>query len=115
MFEPISVLITREQIKQYAAASGDFNPIHTDPEAAKKAGLKDCIVHGMLVMAMGSSALREWGIQSLKEYDVRFQAMTYPDELLFVKGEWTDRKAGKGNIMVENEAGEIKMKGTFTA
>ncbi|OMP66068.1 MaoC family dehydratase [Domibacillus epiphyticus] len=114
MFKLISTVVTRDQIKEYAKASGDFNPIHTDLEAAKKAGLQDCIAHGMLIMALGSSAIREWGVQSVKTYDVRFQSMTYPDEPLVLKGQWTDEGAGKGLITVENEEGEIKMKGTFT-
>ena len=30
--------ITLEMLKRYAKASGDYNPIHTDEEAAKKRG-----------------------------------------------------------------------------
>lgn len=115
MFNPIYMTITREQIEQYAKASGDFNPIHTDPEAAKKAGLPGCIAHGMLVMALGSRALNEWGLSSVAAYDVRFLSMTYPGERLVLKGEWMDEKGGKGKLTVESEAGEVKMKGTFTA
>jgi 3-hydroxybutyryl-CoA dehydratase len=35
----------------YAAASGDFNPIHLDAEVGKKAGLGGPILHGMATMA----------------------------------------------------------------
>lgn len=113
MFNPIHITITREQIKQYAVASGDSNPIHTNHEAAKKAGLPDCIAHGMLIMALGSSALNEWGVSSLAAYDTRFLSMTYPDERLVFRGEWMNEKLRKGGLTVENEAGEVKMKGTF--
>lgn len=44
--------ITREMIKAYAEASGDLNPLHTDPAFAQKAGFPDVIVHGMLGMAL---------------------------------------------------------------
>ena len=37
--------------KRYAEASGDPNPIHTDPEFAKNAGLPGCILHGLWTMA----------------------------------------------------------------
>lgn len=41
--------ITREQIKAYASASGDSNPIHTDEEfASTRGGLNGVIAHGML-------------------------------------------------------------------
>lgn len=35
----------------YAAASGDFNPIHIDPEAARRGGLPGAILQGMCTMA----------------------------------------------------------------
>lgn len=43
--------IEQEQLRRYAAASGDYNPIHLDPEAARRVGLDDVIAHGMLSMA----------------------------------------------------------------
>ncbi|WP_050184271.1 MaoC family dehydratase [Domibacillus robiginosus] len=113
MFNPIFLKITEEDIRSYADASGDFNPIHTDPAYAQKAGLNGCIAHGMLVMALGSRAISEWCRGELASYDARFQAMTYPDEPLVIKGSWTDEEAGKGRVTVENEAGEVKMKGAF--
>ncbi len=35
----------------YAAASGDFNPIHVDPEVGRRAGLGGAILQGMCTMA----------------------------------------------------------------
>jgi acyl dehydratase len=43
--------IAQEQLKRYAAASGDFNLIHLDEEAARRVGLDSVIAHGMLSMA----------------------------------------------------------------
>lgn len=43
--------ITQEQLRRYAAASGDSNPIHLDEEAARRVGLDGVIAHGMLSMA----------------------------------------------------------------
>jgi acyl dehydratase len=43
--------IEQEQLRRYAAASGDYNPIHLDPEAARRVGLDGVIAHGMLSMA----------------------------------------------------------------
>ena len=36
---------------RYAGASGDFNPIHIDPEFAKSVGLPGNILHGLYSMA----------------------------------------------------------------
>ncbi len=35
----------------YAAASGDFNPIHIDPEVGRRAGQPGAILQGMCTMA----------------------------------------------------------------
>lgn len=43
--------IKQEQLNRYAAASGDFNPIHLNEEAARRVGLDSIIAHGMLSMA----------------------------------------------------------------
>jgi acyl dehydratase len=43
--------ITQEQLRRYAKASGDFNPIHLDEQAAHRVGLDGVIAHGMLSMA----------------------------------------------------------------
>ena len=42
--------VTRVQLVQYAGASGDFNPIHWDPERGQEMGLGGVIAHGMLSM-----------------------------------------------------------------
>ena len=39
--------ITRDLLQQYAKASGDTNPIHTNDAVAKAAGLKGVIAHGL--------------------------------------------------------------------
>jgi 3-hydroxybutyryl-CoA dehydratase len=44
--------IDREQLRDYAAASGDTNPLHLDTGFAQGAGFNDVIVHGMLGMAL---------------------------------------------------------------
>jgi acyl dehydratase len=43
--------IEQEQLQRYAVASGDHNPIHLDPAAARRVGLDGVIAHGMLSMA----------------------------------------------------------------
>ncbi len=40
----------------YAAASGDFNPIHLDKELAQMFGLPGNILHGMCTMAWAAEA-----------------------------------------------------------
>ena len=44
----------------YAAASGDDNPLHTDPDIAARAGLERPPVHGMLLMGCFDPFLAAW-------------------------------------------------------
>lgn len=49
--------VAADQATRYALASGDDNPIHTDPEVAKRAGLPGVILHGLCTMAFASRDL----------------------------------------------------------
>lgn len=53
----ISVDITEKMVADFAAVSGDFNPIHMDDEFAKKTRFGRRIAHGMLSGALISRAL----------------------------------------------------------
>ncbi len=57
-----SYRITRADLRDYAVASGDHNPIHLDPRAARAANLPDTIAHGMLVMGLALSAVGRAGV-----------------------------------------------------
>jgi acyl dehydratase len=47
----VKLPITQDQLNRYAVASGDFNPIHLNEEAAHRVGLDSVIAQGMLSMA----------------------------------------------------------------
>ena len=49
---PTTYAVTRADLVAYAAASGDPNPIHQDPEVARSVGLPDVIAHGMYTLAL---------------------------------------------------------------
>lgn len=49
--------VAADQSLRYAEASGDHNPIHTDEDAAKMAGLPGIILHGLCTMAFTHNAL----------------------------------------------------------
>jgi len=45
-------VFSSEDVKAYAEVSHDWNPLHFDPESARKAGFENRLVHGMLVSSM---------------------------------------------------------------
>jgi len=57
---PLTKHVTVEQIRQYAEASGDRNPIHLDETFARSAGLPGVIAHGMLTMAFANQMVTDW-------------------------------------------------------
>ncbi len=44
----VTKTVTMEDIRTFATVSGDFNPVHLDPEYAAKTIFKDVIAHGLL-------------------------------------------------------------------
>ena len=65
--------ITRDTLVRYAAASGDFNPIHYNDAFAVSVGLDGVIAHGMLTMGVGASVVEEWaGAGNVADYQARF-------------------------------------------
>ena len=63
---------------RYAGASGDFNPIHVDPEFARQVGLPQNILHGLYSMAQVARAQTEAAggdPRSLKRLEVQFRGM----------------------------------------
>ena len=76
--------LTRTQIVQYAGASGDYNPLHTDEVyATQVAGFPSVFAHGMLTMAMTGKALTDWlGDGRLVRFGVRFKAQVWPGATL---------------------------------
>ena len=56
---PATYAVTRDDLVAYAAASGDPNPIHQDPDVARSVGLPDVIAHGMFTLALAARYVDE--------------------------------------------------------
>ena len=76
--------LTRTQIVQYAGASGDYNPVHTDEVFGKEiAGYPTVFAHGMLSMGMTGNMLTNYvGDGRLTKYGVRFSRQVWPGDTL---------------------------------
>ena len=76
--------LKRTQIVQYAGASGDYNPLHTDEIfTTKVAGYPSVFAHGMLTMGMTGAMLTDTvGDGRLTKYGVRFTSQVWPGDTL---------------------------------
>ena len=74
--------LKRTQIVQYAGASGDYNPIHTDEVfATKVAGYPSVFAHGMLTMGLTGRMLTDLvGDGRLTKFGGRFTAQVWPGD-----------------------------------
>jgi acyl dehydratase len=71
---PQEYAVTRADLRAYAQASGDDNPIHQDEEVALAVGLPGVIAHGMFTLALVGRALESWagGPGRVRELGAKF-------------------------------------------
>ena len=114
--------VSHLQLVRYAGASGDFNPLHTDPKIGELIGVGGIIAHGMLIMGFVGQFLSDYvGPTTLRKFNVRFKGMTRIDDVITCTGTITEkyetdgeaRIAGK--VQATDQNGELKVAGTFVA
>ena len=84
--------VTKNQAALYRL-SGDFNPLHLDPVAAKRGGFDRPILHGLCTFGYATRAivnsLLGGDVARFKEFKARFSDVVYPGETLTTSG-WKD-------------------------
>jgi acyl dehydratase len=93
---------------RYAGASGDYNPIHLDPEFAKQVGLPSNILHGLYSMAQVARACTQAAggdPRSLRRLSVQFRGMGLPEQEIVVTG----AQNAQGVVALEAAQGDNKI------
>jgi acyl dehydratase len=106
---------------RYAGASGDFNPIHIDPDFAKQVGLPGNILHGLYSMAQvarANTAAVGGDPRKLKRLAVQFRGMGFPEQEITVSGTVSEVRDGRlvidtvaeqsGNQIIRNAQAELE-------
>ena len=114
--------VSHLQLVRYAGASGDFNPLHTDPKIGELIGVGGIIAHGMLIMGFVGQLLSDYvGPTTLRKFDVRFKGMTRLDDVITCTGTITEKYEADGEariagkVQATDQNGEVKVAGTFVA
>ncbi len=95
--------LKRTQLVQYAGASGDYNPVHTDEKfVTEVAGYPTVFAHGMLTMGMTGVLLTNYvGDARLTNYGVRFVNQVWPGDTLTATAEVAAVREEDGRHLVD--------------
>lgn len=114
---PVALQVDRQAILAYARITGDFNPIHVDPEFAAKTPLGGVIAHGTLSLNLiwqslaatfGGAALRGAAL------DVRFTKPVREGDRVEAGGRRSAAAPGRYDVWVRNQDGMDVIEGTAT-
>ncbi len=106
--------LKRTQVVQYAGASGDYNPLHTDEiYATKIAGYPSVFAHGMLTMGLTGQAIAGLvGVENLLRFGVRFTAQVWPGDTLTVHCAVVRVEDSDGDPVAEFSVSTVNGEGT---
>ena len=95
--------VDRYRAIYYAGASGDFNPIHIDPEFGKMVGLGGVILHGLCAAGFVVKTITDWSGDpgKLKRFKCRFASPVHIEDTITTTGEVTEIKEGRAHIMLK--------------
>jgi 3-hydroxybutyryl-CoA dehydratase len=123
----ITKQLTQEKIDRYAEASGDHNPLHTDPAFAARTQFGGTIAHGMLVLAYISEMMTAYFGEAWLSHGrlkVRFRGAARPGDMVTASGRITNLgqvendRDGLRPVVCEvycrNQDGEVLISGEAT-
>jgi acyl dehydratase len=84
----LSRVVTAEDVKAYADAGGDQNPLHREDAAARAAGFPGIIAHGMFTMGHLAACITRWagGPDRVRRLTAQFRAPVYMGEEIVAGG-----------------------------
>jgi NAD(P)-dependent dehydrogenase (short-subunit alcohol dehydrogenase family) len=98
---PAEIRFDQEDVAAFARASGDVNPLHVDPQAARRSPFGGCVVHGCLLGIGMLGSLPDAVLASVRSLDLSFSSpllvgATARLETRSVDGRWSVELTGRG-------------------
>lgn len=119
--------VTEADIVNFAALSGDWNPIHTDVETAKQTPFGERIAHGLLVLSMATGLAERLGFMkgtviAFMELNWQFRNAVKIGDTVRMRAAVEDlkpmRRLGGGNVtfkvQILNQEDVVVQRGTWT-
>ncbi|MDR4946897.1 MaoC family dehydratase [Neobacillus cucumis] len=106
--------VSRMDLIKYSGASGDFNPIHTIDDEAKKAGLPGIIAHGMWTMGNLAKLFTSYYEEGfIQDYSIRFKGMVFLNDVITLKAILKEKQEQilKFAVQAVNQQGNEVLKG----
>ena len=85
---PLARVVTAEDVKAYAEAGGDANPLHQDDAVARAAGFPGIVAHGMFTMGHLAACIARWagGPERVRRLTSQFRAPVFMGEEIVAGG-----------------------------
>ena len=119
--------ITESDLVQFAALTGDFNPLHTDAEYARESVMGARVAHGMLTLSYAVGQAYQLGILDrtvigFRGLDMKFSAPVFIGDTvhaeLKVKDKKPARRLGGGvvtfDLRIIKQDGSVAQKGSLS-
>jgi len=119
--------ITETDIVQFAALTGDYNPMHTDAEFAKAHMVEQRVAHGMLTLSYAVGQIYQLGFLegttiTFRGIEMKFSLPVFIGDTIHVEVEVAElkpmRRLGGGtvtsDVRIINQDGKVVQSGTMT-
>ena len=113
--------ITLTDVVRYQGASGDFNPIHHDPDFARGSGFERPLVVGMYQAGVLNTYATRWlGPENVRRTKVRWKTPLFPGDTITCAGKVARKYEADGERRVDldlvctNQDGAVAVEAAMT-
>ena len=119
--------ITEADLVQFAALTGDFNPMHTDAEYSREAFMGQRVAHGMLTISYAVGQAYQLGILErtvlgFRGLNIKFSSPVYIGDTIHAELKVLETKASRRlgggvvnlDIRIVKQDGKIAQRGTLS-
>jgi acyl dehydratase len=96
-------VVTADDVRAYAHAAGDHNPLHQDEVVARAAGFPGIIAHGMFTMGHLAACIAGWagGPERVRRLSSQFRAPVFIGEEILAGGRVRSVDPDRGVAIVD--------------